>query len=88
MVEPFPSDWKDFFNIAFQKVQAKFSKIYPAAEAGELPPGIIGLKKFVVGLPCPVKILELRVDTERYKYIWSFENKVKKSNVDNHLIIM
>lgn len=73
MVEPFTSDWKDYFNIAFQKVQAKFSEIYPAAEAGELPPSIIGLKKFVDGLPCPVKILELRVDTERYKYI---EDKV------------
>lgn len=69
MVELSPSYWEDYLNIAFQKVKAKFSEIYPAAEAGELPPGIVGLKNFVYSLPCPVKILELRVDTERYKHI-------------------
>jgi hypothetical protein len=69
MIESFSSYWEDYFNIAFQKVKAKFSEIYPAAEVGELPPGIVGLKNFVYALPCPVKILELRVDTERYKHI-------------------
>ena len=43
MVEPSPSYWEHYFNIAFQKVKAKFGKIYPAEEAGELPPGIVGL---------------------------------------------
>ena len=69
MVELSPSYWEDYLNIAFQKVKAKFSEVYPAAEAGELPPGIVGLKNFVYSLPCPVKILELRVNTERYKHI-------------------
>lgn len=69
MVESSPSYWQDYFNIAFQKVKAKFSEIYPAQEAGELPPAILGMKNFVHSLPCPVKILELRVDTERHKHI-------------------
>jgi len=69
MVESSPSYWEDYFNIAFQKVKAKFSEIYPAEEAGELPPAILGMKNFVHSLPCPVTILELRVDTERHKHI-------------------
>lgn len=69
MVECSPSYWEDYFNIAFQKVKAKFSEIYPAEEAGELPPAILGMKNFVHSLPCPVKILELRVDTRKYKHI-------------------
>ena len=67
MVESSPSYWQDYFNIAFQKVKAKFSEIYPAQEAGELPPAILGMKNFVHSLPCLVKILELQVDTERHK---------------------
>ena len=69
MVESSPSYWEDYFNIAFQKIKAKFSEIYPAEEAEELPPTILGMKNFVHSLPCPVKILEFRVDTERHKHI-------------------
>lgn len=43
MIEPFPSYWQDYFNIAFQKVKAKFDEIYPAVEAGELP-GVVVLQ--------------------------------------------
>jgi hypothetical protein len=40
MVESSPSYWEGYFDAAFEKVKAKFSEIYPAEEAGELPPGI------------------------------------------------
>lgn len=68
MVESSPS-YEDFFDIIFQKVKAKISEIYPAEEAEELPPAILGMKNFVHSLPCPVKILELRIDTERQRHI-------------------
>ncbi len=68
MVESSPS-YEDFFDIVFQKVKAKISEIYRAEEAEELPPAILGMKNFVHSLPCPVKILELRVDTERHGHI-------------------
>ncbi|GAH89142.1 unnamed protein product, partial [marine sediment metagenome] len=69
MLESSPSYWKDYFNIAFQKIKARFSEIYSAEEVGELPPILLGMKNFVYSLPCPVKILELRVDTKRHKDI-------------------
>lgn len=68
MVESSPS-YEDFFDIVFQKLKAKISEIYPAEEAEELPPAILGMKNFIHSLPCPVKILELRVDTERHGHI-------------------
>lgn len=68
MVESSPS-YEDFFDIVFQKLKAKISEIYPAEEAEELPPAILGMKNFVHSFPCPVKILELRVDTERQRRI-------------------
>lgn len=69
MVELSPSYWEDYFNIAFQKIKVRFSEIYSAEEASKLPPAILGMKNFIHSLPCPVKILELRVDTERHKDI-------------------
>lgn len=68
MVESSPS-YEDFFDTVFQKLKAKISEIYLAEEAEELPPAILGMKNFIHSLPCPVKILELRVDTERHGHI-------------------
>ena len=69
MVESSFSYWGDYFDVAFEKVKTRFGEIYPAGEAGELPPAILVMKNFVHSLPCLVKILELRVDTERHKHI-------------------
>jgi len=63
------SSYNALFDIVFERIKAHFSNNYPTEEAGELPPDMLGLKKFAYSLPCPVKILELRVDTEKYKYI-------------------
>jgi len=68
MVESFHS-YEGFFDIVFQKLEAKISEIYPAEEAEELPPAILGMKNFIHSLPCPVKILELRVDAGRQRHI-------------------
>lgn len=63
------SSYEDFFDVVFQKLKAKISEIYPAEEAEELPPTILGMKNFIHSFPCPVKILEFRVDTERQTHI-------------------
>jgi len=42
MEESSTSYWEEYFDAAFEKVKARFSEIYPAEEAGELPPGILG----------------------------------------------
>jgi hypothetical protein len=68
MVESSPS-YEDFFDIVFQKLKAKVSEIHPAEEPEELPLAILGMKDFVHSFPCPVKILELRVDTEKQRHI-------------------
>jgi hypothetical protein len=68
MVESSPS-YEDFFDIAFRKLKVKVGEIYPAEEAEELPPAILGMKNFVQSLPCPVKILEFRVDTESQRHL-------------------
>ena len=68
MIESSPS-YNPLFDIVFERVKAQFSDIYPTEEAGGLPSGVLGMKKFVYSLPCPVKILELRVDTEKHKHI-------------------
>lgn len=68
MIESSPS-YNALLDIVFGRVRAHFNDIYTTEEAEELPPGVLGMKKFVYSLPCPVKILELRVDIEKHKDI-------------------
>jgi hypothetical protein len=63
------SSYQDFFDIVFQRLKTKFDEIYPAEKAEELPPVVLGMKNFVHSLPCPVKVIELRVDTKKYRQI-------------------
>lgn len=68
MVSSF-SSYQDLFDTAFEKLKAKFNKIYPIEKAEDLPPAILGMRNFVHSLPCPVKVLELRVNVKKYRHI-------------------
>ena len=69
MAENSPFDWAGYFDAVFGAVKTKFSKIYPIRDEGDIPPNVLALRDAVNNLPCPTKILELRVDTEKHEHL-------------------
>lgn len=50
----------------FEDAIARFRKVYPFEDEGEVSPDIVALRDAIFHLPIPIKILELKVDTLKY----------------------
>lgn len=64
-----PCDWIGYFSAAFREVKTKFSKIYPIRDDETVPSNILAARNAVDNLPYPAEILQLRVDTPKYKQL-------------------
>ena len=61
--------WIVFFVNVFRKVKDIFNRSYPIADEEEASPQLLALRDAVFSLPCAVKVLEVRVDTNKHKHI-------------------
>ncbi|MDH5385940.1 MAG: hypothetical protein OEY18_14660 [Candidatus Aminicenantes bacterium] len=61
--------WKDFFEDVFKRVKDRFNQSYPLFDEDEASPMLLALRDAVYSLPCAVKVLEVRVDTEKFNHI-------------------
>ena len=61
--------WIVFFVNVFRKVKDIFNRSYPIADEEEASPQLLALRDAVFSLPCAVKVLEVRVDTDKHKHI-------------------
>jgi hypothetical protein len=71
MGSPTDSDfqWKDFFEDVFKRVKDRFNQSYPLFDEDEASPMLLALRDAVFSLPCAVKVLEVRVDTEKFNHL-------------------
>lgn len=61
--------WKDFFKDFFKRVKDRFNGSYPLFDEEESSPTLLALRDAIFSLPCAVKVLDLRVDTEKFNHI-------------------
>lgn len=83
-------DWFTFFKDVFDELKINLRGRYKLEVDGSGPPHLVSYNKAIESLPCAIKILELKIDKERFKKIeddviqWiQFDlNELKKSNVE------
>jgi hypothetical protein len=63
------AEWTKFFNKVFSEVKKKVLEQYSLEEDGSGPPEIIALREVVANFPCPMRILEIKVDTKKHTHI-------------------
>jgi len=63
------AEWTKFFNKVFSEVKKRVLEQYSFEEDGSGPPEIIHLRELVAKFPCPVRILEIKVDTKKHPHI-------------------
>ena len=63
------AEWTKFFNRLFSEVKKKVLEQYSLEEDGSGPPEIIALREVVANFPCPVRILEIKVDTKKHTHL-------------------
>jgi len=63
------TEWTDFFNKVFAEVRRRIFERYPLEKDGSGSPETLAIRDAAAKLPCPVRIAEIRVDTEKHKHI-------------------
>ncbi|MFZ3384771.1 MAG: hypothetical protein WA144_12675, partial [Candidatus Methanoperedens sp.] len=61
--------WNEFFEEVFKELRLKFKEIYPFEEDGEVSPDVVALRDAIFELPCPVKVLDMRFDMEKFPQV-------------------
>ena len=62
-------EYTNFFNKVFSEVKKRVLKKYSLEEDGSGPAEIVALKEIVTKFPCPVRLLEIKVDTTKHAHI-------------------
>lgn len=65
------SEWTDFFNRVFIEAKRMIFRQYPLEKDGSGPPETQAIRGVAAKLPCPLRIAEIRIDTEKHKHIAS-----------------
>lgn len=60
--------WNVFFENVFRKVKDIFNRSYPITDE-EASSQLVALRIAIFSLPCAIKVLEVRVDTDKHKQI-------------------
>lgn len=63
------AEWTKFFNRVFSEVKKIVFEQYRLEEDGSGPPETLALIEVVAKFPCPVRIVEIKIDIERYEHI-------------------
>jgi uncharacterized protein YutE (UPF0331/DUF86 family) len=63
------AEWTDFFNKVFAEARRRIFERYPLEKDGSGSPQTLAIRDVAAKLPCPVRIAEIRVDTEKHKHI-------------------
>jgi hypothetical protein len=63
------AEWTNFFNRAFTEVKKIVFGQYQLEKDGSGPPETLALREVVAKFPCPLRIAEIRIDTEKHKHI-------------------
>ena len=63
------AEWTSFFNKVFSEAKKIIYEQYRLEEDGSGPPEILALRKVVASFPCPLRIAEIKIDTEKHKHI-------------------
>jgi hypothetical protein len=62
-------EWTDFFNRVFTEAKRMTFEQYQLEKDGSGPPETQAIREVAAKLPCPLRIAEIRIDTERHKHI-------------------
>ena len=63
------AEWTDFFNKVFAEAQKRIFEQYPLEKDKSGSPETLAIREVAAKLPCPMRIAEIRVDTEKHKHI-------------------
>lgn len=63
------TEWVDFFARVFSEVKKTIFDQYILEEDGSGPPEILALREAVAKFPCPIRIAEIKIDTEKHRQI-------------------
>ena len=63
------AEWTNFFNRVFTEVKKIVFEQYKLEKDGSGPPETLALREVVAKFPCPLRIAEIRIDTEKHKHI-------------------
>jgi hypothetical protein len=63
------SEWADFFKRMFSEARKIILERYRFEEDGSGPPETLAIRRIVTDFPCPVRVAEIRIDTEKHEHI-------------------
>lgn len=63
------AEWINFFNRVFTEVKKIVFEQYQLEKDGSGPPETLALREVVAKFPCPLKIAEIRINTDKHKHI-------------------
>lgn len=68
MISPIEQEWKQFFKEVFEHTQEYLRKRYPLEKDGSGNPRFVAIRNAIDQLPCGIKILELKLDNQKFPY--------------------
>ena len=61
-----PMEWIEFFDRAFHEIKMIILKQYPLEDDGSGSPETLAFREVVESFPCPIKLVEIKIDREIY----------------------
>lgn len=62
-------EWTEFFAKVFREVKRIVYRQYKLEKDGSGPPEVLALREIVTKFPCPVRIVEIKIDVEKHDHI-------------------
>jgi len=62
-------EWLTFFEEVFREARRIIHEQYKVEEDGSGSPQVLAIRKAIEGWPCPIRIAEIKVDTEKHNHI-------------------
>jgi len=62
-------EWSVFFDEVFREAKKIVYEQHKVEEDGSGPPEILAIRKAIASFPCPLRIAEIKIDTEKYNHI-------------------
>ena len=63
------AEWTAFFNKVFAEVRKRIFEKYQLEKDESGSPETLAIREVAAKLPCPMRVAEIRVDTETHKHI-------------------
>ncbi|MBI5377649.1 MAG: hypothetical protein HZA82_03400 [Thaumarchaeota archaeon] len=63
------NEWEELFQNTFEKAKNYIQNRYPLEDDGSGIPRFVAIRKIIEQLPCPVKILLLNVNKDKFKHL-------------------